>query len=48
MNATNIAWALGRRYMGWPALAATRGRAYGRERVPKTGFAPGMHRRYAG
>jgi 1-acyl-sn-glycerol-3-phosphate acyltransferase len=23
--------------MGWPALAATRGRAYGRERVPRTG-----------
>jgi 1-acyl-sn-glycerol-3-phosphate acyltransferase len=37
VNASTVAWALGRRYMGWPALAATRGRAYGRERVPKTG-----------
>jgi 1-acyl-sn-glycerol-3-phosphate acyltransferase len=34
---SNLAWALGRRYMGWPALAVSRGRAYGRERVPKTG-----------
>jgi len=32
-----IAWALGRRYMGWPTWAATRPRTYGRERVPKTG-----------
>jgi 1-acyl-sn-glycerol-3-phosphate acyltransferase len=37
VNASTIAWALGRRYMGWPALLATRARAYGRERVPKTG-----------
>ncbi len=37
MNASSLAWALGRRYMGWPALLATRARAYGRERVPKTG-----------
>ncbi|MDX6474744.1 MAG: 1-acyl-sn-glycerol-3-phosphate acyltransferase [Gaiellaceae bacterium] len=37
MTATRIAWALGRRYMGWPALVATRARAYGRDRVPKTG-----------
>jgi 1-acyl-sn-glycerol-3-phosphate acyltransferase len=34
---SNLAWALGRRYMGWPALAATRARVYGRERVPKNG-----------
>jgi 1-acyl-sn-glycerol-3-phosphate acyltransferase len=37
VNASTVAWALGRRYMGWPALAATRARAYGRERVPETG-----------
>ena len=37
MNDSTVAWALGRRYMGWPALAATRAQAYGRERVPKTG-----------
>jgi 1-acyl-sn-glycerol-3-phosphate acyltransferase len=37
VNASTLAWALGRRYMGWPALAVTRARAYGRERVPKTG-----------
>jgi 1-acyl-sn-glycerol-3-phosphate acyltransferase len=37
VNGSNLAWALGRRYMGWPALAVSRGRAYGRERVPKTG-----------
>jgi 1-acyl-sn-glycerol-3-phosphate acyltransferase len=34
---SNLAWALGRRYMGWPAGLATRARAYGRERVPATG-----------
>jgi 1-acyl-sn-glycerol-3-phosphate acyltransferase len=37
VSASNIAWALGRRYMGWPTLLATRGRAYGRERLPRTG-----------
>jgi 1-acyl-sn-glycerol-3-phosphate acyltransferase len=37
VSASNVAWALGRRYMGWPTQAATRARAYGRERVPKTG-----------
>jgi 1-acyl-sn-glycerol-3-phosphate acyltransferase len=37
VSGSNLAWALGRRYMGWPALGATRARAYGRERVPKTG-----------
>jgi 1-acyl-sn-glycerol-3-phosphate acyltransferase len=37
VKASELAWALGRRYMGWPALLATRARAYGRERLPKTG-----------
>jgi 1-acyl-sn-glycerol-3-phosphate acyltransferase len=37
VNASNVAWALGRRYMGWPTLLTTSPRAYGRERVPKTG-----------
>jgi 1-acyl-sn-glycerol-3-phosphate acyltransferase len=37
VSSSTVAWALGRRYMGWPALAVSRGRAYGRERVPKTG-----------
>ena len=37
MTATRIAWALGRRYMGWPARLATRARAYGDERVPAAG-----------
>jgi 1-acyl-sn-glycerol-3-phosphate acyltransferase len=37
VSASNVAWALGRHYMGWPALAATRARAYGRGRVPKAG-----------
>ena len=37
MKASTVAWALGRRYMGWPTSLATRPRAYGRERVPKTG-----------
>src|SRR5665213_439989 len=32
-----IFWAFGRRTMGWPTLLATRGRAYGRERVPASG-----------
>jgi 1-acyl-sn-glycerol-3-phosphate acyltransferase len=36
-HASTVAWALGRRYMGWPAQLATRPRAYGRERVPRTG-----------
>jgi 1-acyl-sn-glycerol-3-phosphate acyltransferase len=34
---SNVAWALGRRYMGWPTRLFGRPRAYGRERVPKTG-----------
>jgi 1-acyl-sn-glycerol-3-phosphate acyltransferase len=37
VTASRIAWGLGRRYMGWPTLAVTRPRAYGRERLPKTG-----------
>ena len=37
MSGSDVAWALGRRYMGWPALAVSRARAYGRERVPKSG-----------
>jgi 1-acyl-sn-glycerol-3-phosphate acyltransferase len=37
VKASSVAWGLGRRYMGWPTLLTTRARAYGRERVPKTG-----------
>ncbi|MFL5962299.1 MAG: lysophospholipid acyltransferase family protein [Gaiellaceae bacterium] len=37
MSASSVAWGLGRRYMGWPTLLATRPRAYGRDRVPETG-----------
>jgi 1-acyl-sn-glycerol-3-phosphate acyltransferase len=37
VNASTVAWALGRRYMGWPTLLTARPRAYGRERVPNTG-----------
>jgi 1-acyl-sn-glycerol-3-phosphate acyltransferase len=37
VSSSNVAWALGRRYMGWPAALVTRPRAYGRERVPRTG-----------
>jgi 1-acyl-sn-glycerol-3-phosphate acyltransferase len=37
VNASTIAWGLGRRYMGWPTLVGTRPRAYGRDRVPLTG-----------
>jgi 1-acyl-sn-glycerol-3-phosphate acyltransferase len=37
VSASNIAWGLGRRYMGWPTRLVTRPHAYGRERVPKTG-----------
>jgi 1-acyl-sn-glycerol-3-phosphate acyltransferase len=33
----DVAWALGRRYMGWPARFSTRARAYGADRVPATG-----------
>ena len=37
MTTQELAWALGRRYMGWPTLAFTRPRAYGRDRLPATG-----------
>ena len=37
MTASTVAWALGRRYMGWPTRLATRPRAYGLGRVPATG-----------
>ena len=37
MNATDLAWATGRIYMGWPARFFTRARAYGVDRVPATG-----------
>jgi len=33
----DFTWAIGRRYMGWPTLLFSRTRAYGRERLPKTG-----------
>jgi 1-acyl-sn-glycerol-3-phosphate acyltransferase len=37
LTGSEVAWALGRFYMGWPARFATRARAYGRERVPASG-----------
>lgn len=37
MNGPDVAWALGRIYMGLPARFVTRGRAYGRDRVPAAG-----------
>ena len=37
MTGQELAWALGRRYMGWPTRAVTRPRTYGRDRVPGTG-----------
>jgi 1-acyl-sn-glycerol-3-phosphate acyltransferase len=39
LSGPELAWALGRRYMGVPTRLATRARAYGRDRVPKTGGA---------
>jgi 1-acyl-sn-glycerol-3-phosphate acyltransferase len=33
----DLAWAVGRVYMGWPARFFTRARAYGADRVPPTG-----------
>jgi 1-acyl-sn-glycerol-3-phosphate acyltransferase len=36
---SDLAWTLGRVYMALPALFFTRGRAYGRERVPREGGA---------
>ena len=37
MNAADVAWAIGRIYIGWPVRLFTRARAVGRENIPKTG-----------
>jgi 1-acyl-sn-glycerol-3-phosphate acyltransferase len=37
MSGPELFWAVGRRTMGWPTLLVTRGRAYGRDRVPAHG-----------
>ena len=37
MNATDVVWAIGRIYIGWPVRLLTRARAFGVENVPKTG-----------
>jgi 1-acyl-sn-glycerol-3-phosphate acyltransferase len=37
MSGPDIAWAIGRRTMGWPARSVARIRTYGRDRVPATG-----------
>jgi 1-acyl-sn-glycerol-3-phosphate acyltransferase len=37
VNGADVAWAIGRRTMGWPTRLAARIRVYGRERVPATG-----------
>ena len=37
MKTSDVFWAAGRMYMGWPARLLSRGRAYGRERVPRSG-----------
>ena len=37
MTSRDVAWATGRVYMGWPARLVTHARAYGTDRVPKTG-----------
>ena len=37
MSATDIVWAIGRIYIGWPVRLFTRARAIGLENVPKTG-----------
>lgn len=37
MTREDAAWAVGRIYMGWPARLFTRARAYGLDRVPKSG-----------
>lgn len=37
MTTQELAWAVGRRYMGWPTWVVTRPRVYGRDRVPATG-----------
>lgn len=37
MTGQELAWTVGRIYMGWPARLVTRARAYGRDRVPASG-----------
>jgi 1-acyl-sn-glycerol-3-phosphate acyltransferase len=37
LTTQELAWTLGRRYMGWPTWLLTRPRAYGRDRIPATG-----------
>jgi 1-acyl-sn-glycerol-3-phosphate acyltransferase len=37
VSPTDVAWALGRVYIGWPVRLFTRARALGLENVPKTG-----------
>ncbi len=37
LTGQQVAWALGRVYMGWPTRAVSRARAYGRDRVPAQG-----------
>jgi 1-acyl-sn-glycerol-3-phosphate acyltransferase len=37
VSGTDIAWAIGRRTMGWPTRLGARIRTYGRDRVPATG-----------
>lgn len=37
MTSRDVAWGIGRIYMGWPARLMTRARAYGSERVPAAG-----------
>jgi 1-acyl-sn-glycerol-3-phosphate acyltransferase len=37
VSSRDVAWAIGRVYMGWPARLAARARAYGTERVPTSG-----------
>lgn len=37
MSTSNVAWAIGRRTMGWPTWLAARIRTYGRDRVPAAG-----------
>ena len=39
MSATDVVWAIGRIYIGWPVRLFTRARAVGLENVPKTGGA---------
>jgi 1-acyl-sn-glycerol-3-phosphate acyltransferase len=39
LSSADVAWAVGRIYMGWPARLFTRARVYGRDRVPAAGGA---------